>query len=48
MNQLARLQNILRVLRGKHYYLGLYSTKEEAYFAYCEKARELHGEFARF
>ena len=29
------------------YCLGVYSTKEEAYAAYCEAARRLHGDFAR-
>jgi hypothetical protein len=32
----------------KTYNLGLYNTKEEAYKIYCEKAKELHGDFARF
>jgi len=27
--------------------LGLFSTKEEAHAAYCQKASELYGEFAR-
>ena len=31
----------------KYYYLGLFETKSEAQAAYNEKARELHGEFAR-
>jgi transcriptional regulator of met regulon len=28
--------------------IGYYKTPEAAYGAYCEKAKELHGEFARF
>lgn len=31
--------------RGKHYYLGLHKTAEEAHAAYCAKAKELHGKF---
>lgn len=31
---------------GKYHYLGYYNTPEEAHEAYCEKAKELHGEFA--
>jgi hypothetical protein len=27
--------------------LGRFNTKEEAYAAYCEAARRLHGVFAR-
>lgn len=34
-------------VKGKGVYLGRYKTKEEAYAAYCEAARKLHGEFAR-
>jgi len=32
---------------GKRFNLGYFSTPEEAYHAYCEKAKELFGEFAR-
>lgn len=32
---------------GKRIGLGRFKTKEEAYAAYCEAARRLHGEFAR-
>lgn len=32
--------------KGKH--LGLFTTKEAAYAAYCAAAKELHGEFANF
>ena len=35
-------------VNGKRIALGRYNTKEEAYAAYCEAARRLHGEFARF
>jgi len=31
---------------GKHYYLGIFNTAEEAAHVYDDKARELHGEFA--
>lgn len=34
-------------VKGKHIFLGRHKTKEEAYAAYCEAARKLHGEFAR-
>jgi hypothetical protein len=29
-------------------YIGNFNSPEEAYLAYCEKAKELFGEFARF
>jgi len=32
--------------RGRRYFLGYFDSKEAAYAAYCEKAKELHGEFA--
>jgi hypothetical protein len=34
-------------LNGKNIYLGNFKTPELAYEAYCHKAKELHGEFAR-
>lgn len=33
-------------LNKKHYNLGDFATKEEAYAAYCKAALSLHGEFA--
>lgn len=33
---------------GKSINLGGFATPEEAHNVYCRKARELHGEFARF
>jgi len=32
---------------GKRYHLGVFSTKEEAYAAYCDAARYYFGDFAR-
>lgn len=32
---------------GKHYWLGMFMTEEEAHETYAMKAKELHGEFAR-
>lgn len=32
---------------AKRKYLGLFTTKEEAYKAYCDACLELHGQFAR-
>jgi hypothetical protein len=34
-------------VEGRRVFLGLFHTVEEAYAAYCKKAREVHGEFAR-
>lgn len=34
-------------VEGKKIHLGLFSTPEEAYKAYCKAAKRYHGEFAR-
>lgn len=34
--------------KGKKHHIGYFSTPKEAHAAYCAKASELHGEFARF
>jgi hypothetical protein len=34
------------MFRGKDYNTGCHPTAEDAYLAYCKKAKELHGEFA--
>ena len=33
---------------GVKHHCGLFSTPREAYQAYCKKAKELYGEFAKF
>lgn len=42
----ARYRSLIRV-GDKRIFIGLFHTPEEAYEAYCKKAKELHGEFAR-
>lgn len=36
------------VCGGKKHSLGLYATKELAHEAYCNAAKQMHGDFARF
>lgn len=33
---------------GKEYHCGSFNNPEDAYSAYCKKAKELHGEYIRF
>jgi hypothetical protein len=35
-------------VKRKHFFLGRYKTKEEAWAAYQKAAHEYHGDFARF
>lgn len=35
------------MVSNQHINIGLFDTAEQAYAAYCAKAKELHGEFAR-
>lgn len=42
----ARYRALIR-FNNKRIFIGLFHTPEEAYEAYCKKAKELHGEFAR-
>lgn len=36
------------VINGKFYSLGRYHLAKDAYMAYCEAAKKLHGEFVRY
>lgn len=42
----TRYRALIRV-DNKRIFLGIFDTPEEAYAAYCEAAKEHHGEFAR-
>lgn len=42
----AKYRSSIRV-DGKRLFLGLFHTPEDAYAAYCKRAKELHGEFCR-
>lgn len=42
----GRWRSILKS-RGTSYFLGYFDTPEAAHAAYCAKAAEIHGEFAR-
>jgi hypothetical protein len=44
---LSKPWKALMQVRGKKYFLGYFKTSKEAAIAWNQKAKELHGEFAR-